>query len=185
MLFRALADRLFGTNEARNKEEIRADDKVTKLSYDNYPNLPGLLKKLLAQSSGCSSQTEPEAHTVSMFPGLDSPEAVFPAMDIIRRAGSPKTNDTELRSLILFYMESKIWHVRDMAARTFCSLIDRREFIEEISHLINLPWSSNNALHGRLLGVRYLLQVYLPQVPEKLRGSKAFLANVLFYSLIC
>ncbi|KAH0562941.1 hypothetical protein GP486_002501 [Trichoglossum hirsutum] len=171
MLFRALADRLFGTNEARNKEDIKTDNKVSKLSYDKYPNLPGLLKKLLDQTSGCSSQTESEGHTVSIFPVLDSPESVFPAMDIIRRAGPPKTNSTELRSLILLHMESEIWHVRDMAARTFCSLINRPDFIEEVSYLINLPWISNNALHGRLLGVRYLLQEYLPQVPGSFRDA--------------
>ncbi|KAH0544924.1 hypothetical protein FGG08_001004 [Glutinoglossum americanum] len=171
MLFRALADRLFGTNEPRNKWHVKVDKKVTKLLYDKYPNLPGLLKKLLGQPIACGSPTGLEDQDANLVLGFGSPEAVFPAMDIIRRAGSPKANDTELRELILFYMGSKIWHVRDMAARTFCSLVDGSEFIGEVSYLANLPWISNNALHGQLLGIRYLLQAYLPQDPNQLKDA--------------
>src|SRR5436309_8540458 len=134
MLFRALADRLFGTNEPRNKGDIKADSVVTRLSYDKYPGLPGLLKKLLDQSRDCSSPIGWELHTAGTAPEFGAPESVFPAMDIIRRAGSPKANDAGLRESILFYMERKIWHIRDMAARTFGSLINRREFIEEVSY---------------------------------------------------
>ncbi|KAI9768015.1 MAG: hypothetical protein M1840_005327 [Geoglossum simile] len=182
MLFRALADRLFGTNEPRNKRGAKEDSRVTKLSYDKYPNLSGLLKNLLRRPATHSSPTESDGQGMSTSPELGPPEAVFPAMDIIRRAGPPKPNDLDLRESILFYMGSKIWHVRDMAARTFCSLVERERFMEEVSHLINLPWTSNNALHGQLLCVRYLLQVYLPRNPTQLRGAIQSLIP-LFHSL--
>ncbi|KAI9782363.1 MAG: hypothetical protein M1839_005236 [Geoglossum umbratile] len=171
MLFRALVDRLFGTNESRNKGDIGGDNKVTKLSYDKYPSLPGLLKDLLGQPTASSSPAGSGGQATSIVRGLGPPEAVFSAMDIIRRAGPPKANDAELRQSILSYIGSKIWHVRDMAARTFCSLVDRQHFTEEVSYLVNLPWASNNALHGQLLCARYLLRAYLPQDPVRLRSS--------------
>lgn len=171
MLFKALADRLFGTNESRNKD-TKENSKTTKFLYNKHPNLPELLKNLLRQPTVLSSPTEPDDQGVSTVPGLGPPEAVFPAMDIIRRAGLPRANDAELRESILFYMGSEIWHVRDMAARTFCSLVKRERFVEEVSYLINLPWVSNNALHGQLLCARYLLQAYLPHNSTQWRGNK-------------
>src|SRR5579862_7450730 len=183
MLFRALADRLFGTNESRNKRNAKENNKVTKLSYDKHPNLPGLLKNLLRQPTACSSPAKLGGQGNSTIPGLGLPEAVFPAMDIIRRAGPPKPNDAELRESTLFYMGSKIWHVRDMAARTFCSLVERERFAEEVSYLINPSGASNNAFHGQFLCARYLLQAYLPQNPILLRGNESTQQAPPSYSL--
>jgi hypothetical protein len=88
-------------------------------------------------------------------------EAVFPALDIIRRAGPPDEHRDELRRHIEEYLGSRIWHVREIAARTLCCFLLQGDWVAEIQRLLVVvvkSGSSTNRLHGVLLTARFVIE---------------------------
>jgi hypothetical protein len=94
MLFKALIERLLGSDEAQDwKEQERT--KTSRFSYDNYPTLVTIIQELL----------NPEGPLKKSLDALDSnspmelhgAEGVFPALQILRQAAPPE----ETRGVIL------------------------------------------------------------------------------------
>jgi hypothetical protein len=83
---------------------------------------------------------------------------VFPALDIIRRAGPPEEHGSELRKHIEGYLGSRLWHVREIAARTLCSFLLQGDWAQEIGRLLSDSASSTNRLHGALLTARFVVE---------------------------
>ncbi|CAN9299058.1 unnamed protein product [Alternaria alternata] len=95
MLFKALIERLLGSDEAQDwKERERA--KTSRFSYDNYPSLVKILIELLEPSSDVRIMETPEAGSSPM--DLHGAEGVFPALQILRQA-RPPGDLTKIRSL--------------------------------------------------------------------------------------
>lgn len=96
----------------------------------------------------------------SISPGLDSAtaEAVFPVLDIIRRAGPPDECREELFGYIKEYLRSQLWHVREIAARTLCSFLLRDGWIVTVQELLEASRTSGNGLHGALLATRFIVE---------------------------
>ncbi|KAI9870465.1 MAG: hypothetical protein M1830_004221, partial [Pleopsidium flavum] len=154
MLFRALIDRLFGTSEQLNQTEPNNHARALRLSYDKYPNLPRLLVRLLGGDIlGDLSKQDDDTDVSSATPA----EIVFPALEIIRRAGSPAQENVIISTLVMQHLGSKIWNVREMAARTYCSLVAEKEYLEKIALLLDLDWCTSNRLHGIMLSVKFLI----------------------------
>ncbi|KAL3417418.1 hypothetical protein PVAG01_11418 [Phlyctema vagabunda] len=149
LLLRSLIDCLFGTSESKIITEAGWDGRSIRLSYDKYPALPELLLKLL--------DTEVSGSAEVSVPTIGVVESVFPALDIIRRAGPPEAQRERIYSSVSTHLGSKVWHVRELAARTICTLMLHEEWLEVISELILSCDSSANRSHGVLLAVKFVL----------------------------
>ncbi len=137
------------------------DGRTTRISYGKFSALPAALVSLLEmgrQSSG-------------VLIGTQTAESVFPALDIIRRAGPPEAFRERLYDTIAWYLGSHIWHVREIAARTLCSFLLKPGWIGPIEILIADSRGSANKLHGALLTLKFLLGRLLEVMPDLLFGE--------------
>ncbi|GAW11119.1 hypothetical protein ANO14919_004590 [Xylariales sp. No.14919] len=162
LLLRSLIDNLFGTNENKLAMEAGWDGRTARIPYHKYEALPLLLVNLLELGKESSSMTM----------GTQTAEAVFPALDIIRRAGPPEGYIQKLYDTISWYLGSHIWHVREIAARTLCSLLLTSTWFQSIEILITSPDQTSNKLHGALLTLRFLLERLLQVMPDQLSEEK-------------
>jgi hypothetical protein len=145
-----LIDCLFGTSESKFVTEAGWDGKSIRLVYERYPTLPEILLNLMA-----AEPNEFEGHT---SPQVGTVQSVFPALDIIRRAGPPKKLRIEIYSSIKVHLGSNLWHVRDIAARTICTLLLEEGWLEGLTDLLETCGGSSNQIHGVLLATKYFLE---------------------------
>jgi hypothetical protein len=160
ILLRSLIDNLFGTSESKVAMEAGWDGRTVRIPYHKYKALPSLLISLLELGKTSSG----------MIMGTQTAEAVFPALDIIRRAGPPEGYHKKLYDIVSWYLGSHIWHVREIAARTLCSLLLTSTWLQSIEVLVTNSGESSNKLHGALLTVRLLLERLLQVMPDQLSG---------------
>ncbi|KAI2475847.1 DUF2428 multi-domain protein [Pyrenophora tritici-repentis] len=158
MLFKALIERLLGSDEAQDwKERERA--KTSRFSYDNYPSLVNILIDLLEPSSDRKIMNTPETGSSPL--DLHGAEGVFPALQILRQA-RPPGDINKIQALVRDLLPSPHWHMRDMAARTYVSLrTTMTESSRALSPILDTIPSNHNGQHGRLLVVKYLLRKIL------------------------
>ena len=83
---------------------------------------------------------------------------MFPALDIVRRAGPPEEHRDELRGHIEGYLGSRIWHVREIAAKTLCSFLIQEDWVPEIQKLLAQSKGHANRVHGTLLAARFVIE---------------------------
>ncbi|KAK3682638.1 putative death-receptor fusion protein-domain-containing protein [Podospora appendiculata] len=148
LLLRSLIDCLLGTGESKATIESGWDGVSIRISYSKYPTLPGVILGLLQSAGEVLGEA---SHTAAA-------EAVFPALDIIRRAGPPEENRAELWKHIEGYLGSRIWHVREIAAKTLCSFLLQEDWIAGIERLLENSENDANRLHGVLLTTRFVLE---------------------------
>ncbi|KAF3769930.1 hypothetical protein M406DRAFT_246934 [Cryphonectria parasitica EP155] len=165
LLLRSLIDTLFGTTESKSAMETGWDGKTLRLSYTKYSSLPPILLNLLQSGERAM---EPSTLTQS-----SAAESVFPALEIIRRAGPPESHREELYRYITYYLGSRQWHVREIAARTLCSFLMNEDWVVRISELFEQTRGSANRLHGTLLTVKVLLDRRLLEAKEEAALGKA------------
>lgn len=145
-----MIDSLFGTTESKVISEAGWDGRSTRLNYDRYPGLPALLLDLLKQS--------PWPDKAKQAPQIGAIESVFPALDILRRAGPPAQLRAEFYAAISHHLGNKIWHVRDIAARTMCTLHLTDQWHVEATDLIKSCVESDNRCHGVMMTMKYILE---------------------------
>lgn len=160
---RSLIDCLFGTNESKAVTEAGWDGRSIKLSYDRYPTLPELLLGLLKSNTSGSESLSATA--------IGSVESVFPALDIIRRAGPPNLHRDEFFRYVSLHLGSKIWHVRELAARTICTLMLHQNWLSAVLKLMGDFCASTNRLHGILIAVKLILERRLELDPASATGK--------------
>jgi hypothetical protein len=160
MLFTALANRLFGTRRSRNDYTYTASTFTTSSFFAKYESARGVLLKNLKEKVGG-------------LEGGDSVavEMVYPALSLIARLDVDTSYDMmEFRGLIETCMRSRIWKVREMAARAFSALVGPIEVVDTIRVLMQVGVLRQNILHGNLCAVRVLLERRVTQAVE-LYGS--------------
>lgn len=145
MLFRALIDRLLGTNDAYDEDDAPTQ---AALSHLEIPNLMNVIIRLLS----------PEISAHGLQASSKGTEAVFPALQLLQRAMPPADRLPEVMKAVLQLTESPQWHVRDKAARTYALLAQFREPPREIERSLVPTSSSQNSLHGSLLCAKYIFQ---------------------------
>ncbi|PSR75256.1 putative death-receptor fusion protein-domain-containing protein [Coniella lustricola] len=150
LLLRSLIDTLFGTTESKSSMETGWDGKTLRLSYTKYSSLPPILLSLLRSGERAM---EPSTLTQS-----SAAESVFPALEIIRRAGPPESHREELYRYIANYLGSRQWHVREIAARTLCSFLLNEDWAIRVKALLQQALGSVNKMHGSLLAVKFFLE---------------------------
>jgi hypothetical protein len=155
MLFKALIERLLGSDEAQDwKERERA--KTSRFSYDNYPSLVQILIDLLEPEGPLKMMVENASDGGSPL-DLHGAEGVFPALQILRQA-RPPGDISRIQALVTRLFPSPHWHLRDMAARTYVSLRTTSELYGDVSKLLDGPLGSHNEQHGKLLAVKFSLR---------------------------
>lgn len=102
--------------------------------------------------------------------GSQTAESVFPALDIIRRAGPPEEFRDRLYDIIAWYLGSRIWHVREIAARTLCSFLLKPGWLGSVEDLLASSGTSANKSHGSLLTLKFLLERLADVMPDQLLG---------------
>ncbi len=155
--------------ERKTEADSGWDGKTTRISYTRYPNLSDTLLNLLKSGLEGNSLESPQK----------AAETVFPALDIIRRAGPPESHRDELYQCVVGCLSSHMWHVRELAARTACSFLIQYDWIRSVQDLVETPWRSNNGLHGMLLTVKYTLE-RLAEVATDYLNSKNSVPSPLY-----
>ncbi|TRX91324.1 hypothetical protein FHL15_007746 [Xylaria flabelliformis] len=107
---------LFGTNESKSAMEAGWDGRTIRISYHKFEALPSLLVNLLEVGKRSSGITI----------GTQTAEAVFPALDIIRRAGPPEGYIHRL-----FLLERLLQVMPDELSEVQAVYIDILNFIEK------------------------------------------------------
>jgi hypothetical protein len=166
LLLRSLIDSLFGTSENKAVTEAGWDGRSTKLSYDKYPALPELLLKLL--------DTDISKYSDLTTPKISSVESMFPALDIVRRAGPPSIHRNDIYKCVSVHLGSNVWHVREIAARTICTLLLDTAWLPAVVELIETSNSSTNRLHGILMALKFILERRLVLNPHSATGEGYF-----------
>jgi Putative death-receptor fusion protein (DUF2428) len=169
MLFRALIDRLLGSYESQNwvpgEESTIQQKKATRISWIKYPELQRVILGLLDRPT--SELYSPEV----------SGEVVFPALKLIQQIPPPETLRVKVRTMLVRLSESAHWHVRDMAARAFSTLVKEEDNVEQIlsSLLDDQTGRGDNCLHGHLQCARYSLHALASKLfrsPESFHGVR-------------
>lgn len=154
IFLRSLIDCLFGSHESKSMIEAGWDGKANRIAYHRYPNLPKVLVNLLKsghQTIGLTSA------------GSSAAESVFPALDIIRRAGPPDLLRDELQVNVAKYLASPVWHVRELAARTLCSCLLHKNWFLTMQDIYEEALAggerlNQNHVHGVLLASKFALE---------------------------
>ncbi|PBP27011.1 HEAT repeat protein [Diplocarpon rosae] len=141
ILFRSLADSIFGTSPSKLDIEDGWDGKSIKISYDRYPSLPETIVSLLRIGTG---------------------DTVLPALDFLRRAGPPTTMKDEIEDLVSGFLGHKAWQIRETAAHTLCSLTMSKSLVETVRRLSAEITQGTNDRHGKLLAIKVILGRRLP-----------------------
>jgi hypothetical protein len=98
---------------------------------------------------------------------------VFPALDIIRRAGPPELLRDQLEVSIAAYLASAVWHVREIAARTLCSCLLHERWFDSLQGLLQGALQRGDAalknhVHGVLLAFKFVIERLAEVAPELL-----------------
>ncbi|KAF2277988.1 uncharacterized protein EI97DRAFT_415834 [Westerdykella ornata] len=159
MLFKALIERLLGSDEAQDwKDHNRT--KSSRFSYNKYPHLVGILTNLLDPKGPLQGSMTSTTGASPM--DLHGTEGVFPALQILRQATPPDPHRQTIKVFVQHLLHSPHWHLRDMAARTLVSLHFPGEYYDAIQSLSGkLGTSAHNYKHGLLLSIKYMLKQYL------------------------
>ncbi|KAG5924019.1 hypothetical protein E4U61_001925 [Claviceps capensis] len=157
IFLRSLIDNLFGTHESKTTIEAGWDGRANRIYYHRYPNLPAVLKNLLRSGHKILNQS------TTSGAGSAAAESVFPALDIIRRAGPPDLLRDEIQVDVTAYLSSPVWHVRDMAARTLCSCLLHKRWLEVIRQTFGTAMTEQcknkqNRIHGILLTLKFVIE---------------------------
>jgi hypothetical protein len=176
IFIRSLFDFLLGSHESKSLIEAGWDGKTMRIYYQKYPQLPNVILGLL--EAGPSVM---EATTITT-----SAESVFPALDIIRRAGPPNELRDELHGKIVRYLDSSVWHVREIAARTLCSCLLHEGWLEAVEKVLkdaqaNQGNGRRNCLHGALLLLKYMIEKLSQVMPQLLTSKSCCVRNPILY----
>ncbi|CAO2651647.1 Nn.00g042170.m01.CDS01 [Neocucurbitaria sp. VM-36] len=159
MLFKALIERLLGSDEAQDwKEHQRA--KTSRFSFDDYPSLLNILSDLLDPNGPLKQSIETTPDNNSPL-DLHGAEGVFPALQILRQARPPEASLGPIVESVEKLLASPHWHLRDMAARTVVSLQSIPELYSAGFLLLGDVPKCHNAQHGKLLTVKYMFRKLL------------------------
>ncbi|KAF2220167.1 putative death-receptor fusion protein-domain-containing protein [Elsinoe ampelina] len=162
MLFRALLDRLLGTNDDYSEVGTTSSSKEI---FVRHPQMLPLLYRLL--DADVYDLTETAAV-----------EKVFPALQLLQRAAPPDSEITNIRSSISKLIGCPHWLVRDKAARTLATTYRNDNIFDALRDITCDKVTTSNARHGTLLLMKYSLRYLDVGVTRNIDAAAAVLAEV-------
>ncbi|KAL8696436.1 MAG: hypothetical protein Q9201_007659 [Fulgogasparrea decipioides] len=155
MLIKALITRLHDGTDIASSKASSSHRRLSTLVYDKYKNLPDLILRLLIPKDLTDID---EAQSEATFTGtfVLRAQRVFPALEVIEQSGVPKHHQAEIRQAVWKHLEGAVWPIRDKAAKALSYLPASDSIRIEMEYCLQKTWSTQNALHGRLLYLRYL-----------------------------
>ncbi len=156
MLFKALLSRLNGGTDTASSRASSSHRRFSRLAYEKYPNLSNLILKLLSGNIRMSFNGPQNDEVKALSFSLQA-QKVYPALEIVGRLGLPSHQRAEIREAIRFHMEGPIWAIREKAAKASALVLKESDFVNEIKQLLEPDERSQNALHGKLLYVRFII----------------------------
>jgi len=148
MLFTALVNRLFGK---RMTGTIGIKD-----FFERCPEVASVLLRSLNGESG-----------------VEGVEQLYPALSLIARLEPSEGFDVSgIEPAVMRCLSSRFWKIREMAARSYSTLVSARHMIEVIDQLLRDAEESQkqNFVHGRLCAVKALLDRRGAQSHEEVLG---------------
>ena len=160
IFLRSLINVLFGTTESKVAIEAGWDGKGNRIHYHRYPTLPAVIMNLLRSGHQMLASSVSGTSVAA--------ESVFPALDIIRRAGPPDTLRDDIQVHVAAYLSSPVWHVRDMAARTLCSCLLHDKWLSVIKKTLQdaVGGTDDGARHNHVHGVLLALKLVIERLSE-------------------
>lgn len=142
MLFRAVIDRLLGTNESHFEEDAVLQKRI---SAEQYPALLTVVLGLLPRPAASAEDSSVRY------------ESVFLALQLLQHTRIPPSQLEETKSAVWALLASPSWHVRDKAARTLASLASLNDLPAQLALILSGDIAPQNMLHGTLLTVKYIM----------------------------
>lgn len=153
MLFKALLRRLNGGTDTASTKVSSSHRRSSHIAYEKYPNLPALILKLFNNTES-AAQIDLHGQEAST---LMKAQSVFAALEVIERSGIPPMHEADILDALWRYAKSPDWSIREKAAKTLSLVVNDHDIEAEFLSLLPAIWESQNALHGRLLCLRFLL----------------------------
>ncbi|KAG8212344.1 Cell cycle-associated protein [Trichophyton interdigitale] len=157
MLFRSLVQRMCRRTNGVNLGFGVPNDSEPKqlIPFQRFPGLIPLLTGLLEKGAAKGSSDNTLSEQLSI-----TTERVFPALELIgNKFPSPASSEDErILESVSWQFDSPVWGIRDHAARTYASLVDRDDILSVILKLSEASIQGQNQLHGIALCIKYLLR---------------------------
>jgi hypothetical protein len=155
MLFKALLRRLNGGTDTASTKVPSSYRRSSNLIYERYPNLPGLVLTLLCNGRSLAIESA-DLDDYEVHPATYA-HVVFPALEIVERSGLPHQYRNEFSAAVWHHIESPDWLIREKAAKALSYVLDAKDLVNEAERVLPTDSLSQNALHGRLLCLQFLL----------------------------
>jgi hypothetical protein len=149
-MFTTLLNRLFGTSRSRNDYACMRSAFDARGFFERYPSVRGVLLGNLREQVGALGADD-----------TSSVEMVYPALSLIARLDYAEGYEdmAEFEPLIVACMRSRIWKVREMAAKAYSALVGPGEIVKTVQRLLSdTVDGKQNWIHGDLNAVRVLLE---------------------------
>ena len=156
MLFRALLSRMHGGTDVASIRISSNHRRFSKLVYEKYSNLPVLILGLLSSGLKKTGHMNGGSNSQLFAYSLEA-QRVLPALEIIERSGLPSNHMAQIQNALRQYMQSPVWAIREKSAKALAAVVRDGDLIAEIRGLLMIGRSRQNALHGSLLCVRYMI----------------------------
>ena len=163
MLMKALLNRINGGADTSSARASSSQRRLSRLTYQKYPNLPDLTLRLICLG--------PDRYQPDGTSAAAQAQKVFPAIEIVERFGLPTDHRDDIKKAMIHHLEGPVWAIRDKAAKALSSIADRNDFVDEISRMMSSNWCSQNALHGRLLYLRWLTRRFRSLLFIEMNGT--------------
>ena len=156
MLLNALIRRLNNGSDATSPVTSNSHRRISTAAYEKFPSLPTLITRLLWTNDIHAQRESNTLDQLTSAPFTSIAQRVFPALEILSTLGLPIKYRAHIICEIRHHMQSPAWSIREKAAKTLALILTHEDVASEIERLLQPNWSSQNALHGRLLCVRCL-----------------------------
>ncbi|KAK9246382.1 putative death-receptor fusion protein-domain-containing protein [Lipomyces tetrasporus] len=153
MLFAALQTRLFGSRKFTDSR-LTVGTMSARLFFSRFKNIKDILLHHLSEHVHQLGSLE-TSHV----------ETVYPVLSLLSRLEGTNgySGLNAFRPLIMRCLSSRIWKIREIAARSLLALVSTDSWLETYRDLISgLSRSNQNGTHGRLLALQVLLESFAP-----------------------
>ncbi|KAK9429678.1 putative death-receptor fusion protein-domain-containing protein [Lipomyces doorenjongii] len=161
MLFAALQTRLFGSRKFTDSR-LTVGTMSARLFFSRFKNVKDILLQHLKEHVYQLGSLE-ASHV----------ETVYPVLSLLSRLEGTNgySGLDAFRPLIMSCLSSRIWKIREIAARSLLALVSTASWVETYRDLADdLSRSNQNGTHGRLLALKVLLESFTsrssqPEIP--------------------